>query len=110
MGIPFQQPAWPRGASIGGSETRLSLEPVRSRLVLMMKEIAPRISVDDQVHHGKPVLVGTRVPVDVVLSQLAAGIPVDEVAQEYGITRDDVLACLSYAAQLVEGEEVRATP
>lgn len=78
--------------------------------MLMFKQIAPRISVDSQVHHGKPVIVGTRVPVDVVLGQLATGIPVDEVAQEYGITRDDVLACLSYAAQLVEGEEVRATP
>jgi uncharacterized protein (DUF433 family) len=77
--------------------------------MFVMKEIAPRITVDDQVHHGKPVIQGTRVPVNVVLGQLAAGIPVDEVALEYGITREDVLACLSYAAQLVEDEEVRAT-
>ena len=36
-------------------------------------EIVPRISVDERVRFGKPVLSGTRVPVDLVLGRLAGG-------------------------------------
>ena len=36
-----------------------------------MKEIAPRIVVDEQVRFGKPVIEGTRVPVDLVVGKLA---------------------------------------
>ena len=70
--------------------------------------LAPRIVVDPKIRSGKPVIEGTRVPVDVVVGQVAAGIAVDDVAQEYGVARDDVLAALSYAARVVGGEEIRA--
>jgi uncharacterized protein (DUF433 family) len=72
-----------------------------------MKEIAPRITVDEGVRHGRPVIKGTRVPVEVVLGQLAAGLSIDEVCDEYGIQREDVLAVLAYAADAVASEEVR---
>jgi len=39
-----------------------------------MKEIAPGITVDQSVRFGKPVLKGTRVPVDLVVGKLAGGI------------------------------------
>ena len=74
-----------------------------------MTEIAPRIVVDEAIRFGKPVIKGTRVPVDVVVGKVAAGMNVDEVAQEYGLTRDDVLAALSYAARAVAEEQIRAT-
>lgn len=35
-----------------------------------MLEIAPRITVDPEVRFGKPVIQGTRVPVDLILSKL----------------------------------------
>jgi uncharacterized protein (DUF433 family) len=73
-----------------------------------MIEIAPRIVVDDQIRSGKPVIKGTRVPVDVILGQLAAGLSADEVAAEYSVSRDDVLAVLSYAAKTLGNEDVRA--
>ena len=71
-------------------------------------ELAPRIVVDPAVRLGRPVIRGTRVPVDVVVGQLAAGLSLDQVAEEYGITRDDVLAALSYAAKVLAAEQVRA--
>jgi uncharacterized protein (DUF433 family) len=74
-----------------------------------MIEIAPRIVVDEAVRAGRPVIKGTRVPVDVVLSQLAAGLSTEQVAQEYGIDQQDVLAALAYAATALGGEDVRAT-
>lgn len=59
-------------------------------------EIAPRISVNEKVRFGKPVITGTRVPVDVVLGKLAGGMTYEEVMAEYEITREDILAALHY--------------
>lgn len=73
-----------------------------------MKEVAPRIVVDETVRFGKPIIKGTRVAVATVLGHLAAGDVPDEVADDYGITKDDVLACLAYALQLVEDEHIQA--
>ena len=73
-----------------------------------MIQLAPRIVVDERVRFGKPVIEGTRVPVAVVLGKLAGGMTTAAVAEEYGLTRADVLAALAYAAQTVAGEEVRA--
>ncbi len=73
-----------------------------------MVELAPRIVVDDKVRFGRPVIQGTRVPVDLVLGKLAGGMTVEAVATEYELTREDVLAALSYAARTVAAEEIRA--
>jgi len=72
------------------------------------REIAAGITIDPEVCFGKPVVKGTRVPIAVVLEQLALGATVNEVAEEYGIQPDDVLAVLRYAHELVAGEDVRA--
>jgi uncharacterized protein (DUF433 family) len=71
-------------------------------------ELAPHIVVDPEIRTGRPVIRGTRVPVDVVIGQMAAGLTAAEVADEYGITRDDVLAALAYAANVLAAEQVRA--
>jgi len=65
-----------------------------------------RIVIDPMVRHGKPVIKGTRVPIDVILGSLASGMSIDEVAKEYGITKKDVLATIEYAAKLVSREEI----
>ncbi len=74
-----------------------------------MQEICPGIIADRSVRFGKPVLKGTRVPVDLVIGKLAGGTSVEEVAQEYELERAAVLAALAYAARSLAGEEVRAT-
>lgn len=74
-----------------------------------MKEIAPRIVVDEAIHFGKPVIKGTRVPVETIVGKLAGGMSREQVEQEYGITKDDVLAALAYAAKSVADERIRAT-
>jgi uncharacterized protein (DUF433 family) len=72
-----------------------------------MSEIFPRISVDANVRFGRPVVTGTRVPVEVVLGKLAAGMDPGAVAEEYGLARADVLAVLAYAAHSIAGEQLR---
>jgi uncharacterized protein (DUF433 family) len=71
-------------------------------------EIAPRISVNEKIRFGKPVISGTRVPVDLILGKLAGGMTYEEVMAEYEITREDILAVLDYAAKTISCEEIRA--
>jgi len=71
-------------------------------------EIAPRISVDEKVRFGKPVITGTRVSIDLILGKLAGGMTYEEVMVEYEITREDILATLDYAAKTLASEEIRA--
>ena len=75
----------------------------------MRIELAPRIIVDSEIRFGKPVIEGTRVPVDLVVSELANGLAMEEIADEYGITRDDILAVLAYSASVLAADEIRAT-
>ncbi|RIK45373.1 MAG: hypothetical protein DCC58_06615 [Chloroflexi bacterium] len=75
----------------------------------MTVQIAPRIVVDTTVRFGKPVIAGTRVPVDLVVGAMATGMTTEEVAAEYDIAVEDVRAALAYAAQVLAEDEVRAT-
>ena len=75
----------------------------------MTIELAPRIIVDPKIRFGKPVIAGTRVPVELILGKLAGGMSADEIVREYDVTTDDVYAALNYAASLVASEEVRST-
>jgi uncharacterized protein (DUF433 family) len=45
-----------------------------------------------------------------VLGKLAVGMTAEAVAAEYGLTREDVLAALAYAAHMLAAEGVRAAP
>lgn len=66
-----------------------------------------RIVIDPEVRHGKPVIKNTRVPVDIILGSLAGGMKIEEVAEEYGIKREDVLAAIEYATRIVAKEEIK---
>jgi uncharacterized protein (DUF433 family) len=66
-----------------------------------------RIVIDDKIHFGKPVIKGTRVPVELVIAKLAGGMTFEEIQKEYRITRNDLLAALDYAAKALSGEEIR---
>lgn len=57
-----------------------------------------RIILDASVLAGKPVIRGTRIPVDLVLDLLASGWDASQITQEYpGLFREDILACIRYA-------------
>src|SRR5438445_120991 len=60
-----------------------------------------RIIVDPEILTGKPVIRGTRLAVEFILEMLAAGQSESRILANYpGLTRDDILACLSYASYL----------
>ena len=59
------------------------------------------ISVDPHICHGQACIAGTRVMVTVILDNLAAGLPIEEIAGCYpSVSADAVKAALSYAAEL----------
>lgn len=64
------------------------------------------ITIDPKVKFGKPVIAGTRVPVDLIVGKIAGGMTIEEVEKEYDLTRKQVLAALGYAADIVASEEV----
>ncbi len=75
----------------------------------MAKEIAERITTDPEIMVGKPVIKGTRMPVELVLAKLAANPDLGEFFLDYPeLTVDDVKAVLAYASTLVPSKEVAA--
>lgn len=69
-----------------------------------------RITIDREVLGGKPVIKGTRVPVQVLVGSLAGGRSLEEICREYGATLEDVQAALAYAAEALADERVHALP
>jgi uncharacterized protein (DUF433 family) len=68
-----------------------------------------RIVVDPKILAGKPVIRGTRLAVELILELLAAGQSENDILTNYpGLTREDILACLSYASYLAH--EYKAFP
>lgn len=63
-------------------------------------EIAPNISVDPQIHHGAPVITGTRMPVSIIAGSLAGGMSKEDVGREYAITIEQIEAVLAFVADL----------
>lgn len=61
------------------------------------------ITVDPNVCHGRPCFVGTRVLVSVVLDNMAAGVPNEEILASYPSLNDAHLrAAIAYAAELAK--------
>ncbi len=66
-----------------------------------------RISVDHRIMGGVPCVAGTRIPVATVVGLVANGLTTDEILAEYPqLTREDVQACLGYAARAVDEREL----
>ena len=70
-----------------------------------------RIAVDPRVLVGKPVIKGTRLAVEFIVELLSNGWSERQVLQSYpGITREDILACLAYATEVLKSERVYPLP
>jgi uncharacterized protein (DUF433 family) len=62
-----------------------------------------RIAIDPNVCHGQACVKGTRIPVHQIVRMLANGDTVDDLLTEYpSLSREDIMACLDYAAELAE--------
>lgn len=65
-----------------------------------------RIHSDPKIMLGKPVIRGTRIPVDLLLRKLGEGAAEEDLLDAYPrLTREDIRAALTYAADLIAGQE-----
>lgn len=68
-----------------------------------------QIEINPEIMLGKPVIRGTRIPVELVLRKLAEGATESELLQAYpSLTKEGIKAALEYAAKTIAHEEVHS--
>ena len=71
--------------------------------------IMDRIELNPRVCNGKPVIKGTRIPISVILEQIAEGESWDTLLVGYPeLKKEDIMATLLYARASIDHTEVRA--
>ena len=64
--------------------------------------MAERIDIHPDICNGRPVIAGTRIPVQTIMEFLGSGDSIDEVLEAYpSLEREDVYACIRFAAKLM---------
>jgi uncharacterized protein (DUF433 family) len=68
-----------------------------------------RISIDPRVHHGKPCIRGTRVPVSVIVGSIADGDAPEQIMVSWPqLTAEDITAALKFAAKAASRADAAA--
>jgi uncharacterized protein (DUF433 family) len=69
----------------------------------MTQVITERITINPEICHGKPTIRGLRYPVDNMLELMASGMTIEELLADYAdLEKEDLLACIDYAAKLTQ--------
>jgi uncharacterized protein (DUF433 family) len=90
-------------ATILAADRLHRLSPGFDPRILRRVSLLDRITVDPSVCHGKPVIRGLRYPVESMLDYLAAGDSIDDLLAEFpDLEREDLLACLQFAATAIK--------
>lgn len=102
---------FPSASAVVNAEAKESPAPVaifatQSLYARMPSMTDTRIIFNKNIRHGKPVIKGTRITVEEILGALAGGMTYAEIAKEYGVTREGILAAIRYAAGWFQGEEI----
>ncbi|WP_089728578.1 DUF433 domain-containing protein [Candidatus Thiosymbion oneisti] len=64
-----------------------------------------RITANPKILGGKPIVQGTRLSVEFILELLASDVPEEDILEDYPhLTREDIHACLKYAARSCKNE------
>lgn len=72
-----------------------------------MESLLNRITIDNEICHGKPTIRGLRYPVENMLELLASGMSINELLKDYpDLEREDFLACLEYASKLAQVKSI----
>ena len=74
---------------------------------MTVNDLLDRISVDPRVCHGQPCLKSTRIMVYLILELLESGLSAEKTIPGYypNLTKQDIEACLHYAATLIRDTE-----
>ncbi|MFH1227462.1 MAG: DUF433 domain-containing protein [Planctomycetota bacterium] len=76
-----------------------------------MNNLLKRIEINPKIMYGKPVIKGTRIPVEIILKKLSQYISIDKVLEDYNnLTGDDIKAAVAYASSVLSTDEILAIP
>lgn len=65
------------------------------------------IETNPKVMFGKPVIIGTRIPVDLILEKLSLGETSEQLLLSYpSLKKESIFACLAFASESVKNEVV----
>ena len=74
------------------------------------RSLLRRIVVNPKIMLGKPVIKGTRLPVEIIVEKIAYGASLEDLKRNYPFLREeDVRAALLYAAKQLAHEEIYTT-
>jgi uncharacterized protein (DUF433 family) len=69
-----------------------------------------RIISDPNILLGKPIIKGTRISVELIIRRLSEGMEIKDLLEAYPqLKYEDILAALSYSAEILSGEEMIET-
>ena len=75
-----------------------------------MKKLLNRITINPKVMGGQPCIRDTRIPVSLILRLLANGETVEQIVKDYPeLTKEDIYACLEFAAWSVSENVILVT-
>lgn len=64
--------------------------------------MANRIDIHPDICNGRPIISGTRIPIQTILEFLGAGDSIEDVLEEYpSLKEEDIYACIQFAAKLM---------
>lgn len=70
-----------------------------------MQPYLNRINIDPDIMMGKPVIKGTRIPVELIVRKIGEGASVEDLLDAYpSIKKEDILAAVLYAADTLANE------
>ena len=74
------------------------------------RTLLKRIVVDPKIMLGKPVIKGTRLPVEIIIEKVAYGATIENLRKDYPFLKEsDIRAALLYAAKQIANEEIYST-
>lgn len=70
-----------------------------------------RVRLDPAIHDGDPCIVGTRIPISIIVGSVADGLTAQQIIHEYPqLSEVDIRAALAYAAEVLRFESITPLP
>ena len=73
--------------------------------------MSEKVTVNPNVHFGKPCVAGTRIPVHSVLELVREGVSFEEITRNYypDLSIEDIRACIQHAIDVIAAEDIRVS-
>ena len=73
----------------------------------MNLKLSKHITIDPKIMVGKPIIKGTRIPVELTVRMVGQGVPEKDILKEYPhLKPEDIRAALTYAAGVIANEDI----